>query len=153
RSGIDDRRKTGDERREGLRITIHESRITKEGGGAMQRSTRLAAALVAVLAAAPAAWAQSYPTRPVRLVLPFPPGGPTDITGRAIAQKLQEQLGQPVVPENRPGAAGNIGLEIGAKAPPDGYTITLTAPPIAVSPSLYRKLNYNAERDFAPVTL
>lgn len=119
----------------------------------MQRSTRLAAALVAVLAAAPAAWAQSYPTRPVRLVLPFPPGGPTDITGRAIAQKLQEQLGQPVVPENRPGAAGNIGLEIGAKAPPDGYTITLTAPPIAVSPSLYRKLNYNAERDFAPVTL
>lgn len=97
--------------------------------------------------------AQAYPTKPIRMILPFPPGGPTDITGRAIAQKLSDQLGQPVVPENRPGAAGNLGLELGAKAPPDGYAITLTAPPIAVSPSLYRKLNYDALRDFAPVSL
>jgi tripartite-type tricarboxylate transporter receptor subunit TctC len=99
------------------------------------------------------ALAQTYPSKPIRMILPFPPGGPTDITGRAIAQKLSEQIGQPVVPENRPGAAGNVGLEIGAKAPPDGYAITLTAPPIAVSPSLYRKLNYNAQADFAPITL
>jgi len=97
--------------------------------------------------------AQAYPSKPIRMILPFPPGGPTDITGRVIAQKLSEQLGQPVVPENRPGAAGNIGLEVGAKAHPDGYTITLTAPPIAVSPSLYTQLNYNAIRDFAPVSL
>jgi len=97
--------------------------------------------------------AQAYPSKPIRMILPFPPGGPTDITGRSIAQKLSEQLGQPVVPENRPGAAGNIGLEIGAKAAPDGYAITLTAPPIAVSPSLYTKLNYDAARDFAPVSL
>ena len=97
--------------------------------------------------------AQAYPSKPIRMILPFPPGGPTDITGRVIAQKLSEQLGHPVVPENRPGAAGNIGLEAGAKALPDGYTITLTAPPIAVSPALYAKLNYDAIRDFAPVSL
>ena len=97
--------------------------------------------------------AQTYPSKPIRMILPFPPGGPTDITGRAIAQKLSEQIGQPVVPENRPGAAGNLGLELGAKAAPDGYAITLTAPPVAVSPSLYKKLNYNALTDFAPVSL
>jgi tripartite-type tricarboxylate transporter receptor subunit TctC len=97
--------------------------------------------------------AQAYPSKPIRMILPFPPGGPTDITGRAIAQKLSEQLGQSVVPENRPGAAGNLGLELGAKAPPDGYAITLTAPPLAVSPALYSKLNYDAVKDFAPVSL
>jgi tripartite-type tricarboxylate transporter receptor subunit TctC len=105
-----------------------------------------------LLVTAPA-WAQSYPVRPIRLILPFPPGGPTDITGRAIAQKLGEQLGQSVIPDNRPGAAGNIGLELAAKAPPDGYTIVLTAPPIAISPSLYKKLNYNAQKELAPISL
>jgi len=84
--------------------------------------------LIGVPAAAPA---QSYPTKPLRMILPFPPGGPTDITGRAIAQKLAEQLGQSVVPDNRPGAAGNIGLEVAAKSPPDGYTIVLAAPPMS----------------------
>jgi len=107
----------------------------------------------AVVLAPAAALAQAYPSKPIRMILPFPPGGPTDITGRAIAQKLSEQLGQSVVPENRPGAGGNVGLEIGAKAPPDGYAITLTAPPLAVSPSLYAKLNYDAVRDFAPISL
>jgi len=111
----------------------------------------LVSLILAVLPAA--ALAQAYPAKSIRLILPFPPGGPTDITGRAIAQKLSEQLGQTVVPENRPGAGGNLGLELGAKAPPDGYTITLAAPPIAVSPSLYAKLNYNAIRDFAPISL
>jgi tripartite-type tricarboxylate transporter receptor subunit TctC len=121
----------------------------------MMTASRLLAALIAAATAiGPAAVAaQAYPVKPIRMILPFPPGGPTDITGRAIAQKLSEQLGQTVVPENRPGAAGNLGLEIGAKAPPDGYAITLTAPPIAVSPSLYTKLNYDAVRDFAPVSL
>jgi tripartite-type tricarboxylate transporter receptor subunit TctC len=117
-------------------------------GGALA----LAGCMVWLLAAGPA-WAQSYPVRPIRLILPFPPGGPTDITGRAIAQKLGEQLGQSVIPDNRPGAAGNIGLELAAKAPPDGYTIVLTAPPIAISPSLYKKLNYNAQKELAPITL
>jgi tripartite-type tricarboxylate transporter receptor subunit TctC len=117
-------------------------------GGALA----LAGCMVWLLAAGPA-WAQSYPVRPIRLILPFPPGGPTDITGRAIAQKLGEQLGQSVIPDNRPGAAGNIGLELAAKAPPDGYTIVLTAPPIAISPSLYKKLNYNAQKELAPISL
>jgi tripartite-type tricarboxylate transporter receptor subunit TctC len=117
-------------------------------GGALA----LAGCVVGLVAAGPA-WAQSYPVRPIRLILPFPPGGPTDITGRAIAQKLGEQLGQSVIPDNRPGAAGNIGLELAAKAPPDGYTIVLTAPPIAISPSLYKKLNYNAQKELAPITL
>lgn len=111
-------------------------------------------ALFAACVLAPGAWAQqNYPARPIRMILPFPPGGPTDITGRVIAQKLGEQLGQSVVPDNRPGAAGNIGLELAAKAPPDGYTIVLTAPPIAISPSLYKKLNYDAEKELAPISL
>jgi len=117
-------------------------------------SRLLQAIMVSAAAMVPAPLpAQAYPVKPIRMILPFPPGGPTDITGRAIAQKLSEQLGHAVVPENRPGAAGNLGLELGAKAPPDGYAITLTAPPLAVSPSLYSKLNYDAVRDFAPVSL
>lgn len=100
-----------------------------------------------------AAGAQTYPARPIRMILPFPPGGPTDITGRTLAQKLSEQLGQPVVPDNRPGAGGNVGLELAAKSPPDGYTIVLTAPPIAISPALYKKLNYDAQKNLTAVSL
>ena len=114
---------------------------------------RFVTAALLLAGCAGVAAAQAYPSKPLRMVLPFPPGGPTDITGRLIAQKLSEQMGQPFVPENRPGAAGNLGLEIGAKAAPDGYTITLTAPPIAVSPALYAKLNYDAIKDFAPISL
>jgi tripartite-type tricarboxylate transporter receptor subunit TctC len=99
------------------------------------------------------AFAQAYPTKPIRLILPFPPGGPTDIAGRAIAQKLSEQMGQPVIADNRPGATSNIGLELAAKSPPDGYTLVLTPPSIALSPSMYKKLNYDAARDFQPLTL
>lgn len=114
---------------------------------------RSAIALAVCALASSVALAQAYPAKPIRMILPFPPGGPTDITGRAIAQKLSEQLGQAVISDNRPGAAGNIGLELGAKAPPDGYTMVLTAPPIAISPSLYKKLNYDAQKDLAPISL
>lgn len=107
--------------------------------------------LLLALAAGPAL-GQAYPTKPIRMILPFPPGGPTDITGRAIAEKISGQLGQSVVPENRPGAAGNIGLGLAAKSPPDGYTIVLTAPPIAISPSLYSKLTYK-QSELAPISL
>jgi tripartite-type tricarboxylate transporter receptor subunit TctC len=113
----------------------------------------LATLALTPLALPHAAMAQAYPSKPIRLILPFPPGGPTDITGRVIGQKLSEQLGQPVIPDNRPGATSNIGLELAAKAPPDGHTIVLSAPTIAISPSLYAKLNYDAMRDLAPITL
>ena len=98
-------------------------------------------------------FAQTYPNRPIRFIFPFPPGGPTDILGRIIGQKLAERLGQPVVPENKPGAGANIGLEIGAKAKPDGYTITLASPSLSISPTLYKKLNYDSVKDFAPISL
>ena len=98
--------------------------------------------------------AQTYPGKPVRLIIPFPAaGGGADYVGRVIAQKLAERLGQPVVTENRPGAAGNIGIELAAKARPDGYTILLTTPSITISPSLYKKLNYDASKDLAPIAL
>jgi len=99
-----------------------------------------------------AAGAQAYPVKQVRLILPFPPGGPTDLLGRAIAQKLTEQMGQTVVADNRPGAGGNLGIELGAKSPPDGYTMVLTSSVIALAPALYAKLNYQ-QKDLAPLSL
>lgn len=110
------------------------------------------AVAVACLAAVPA-HAQTYPAKPVRLILPFPPGGPTDLLGRAVAQKLGEQIGQTVVVDNRGGAGGNVGGELAAKSPPDGYTLVLTSPFIAISPSLYSKLNYDPIKDLAPISL
>lgn len=97
------------------------------------------------------AFAQSFPSKPVRLILPFPPGGPSDIQGRVLAQQLSEQIGQTVVSDNRPGVGGNFGLEVASKAPPNGYTIVLSSPTVAISPSLYKRLNYNADTDLAPV--
>jgi tripartite-type tricarboxylate transporter receptor subunit TctC len=115
----------------------------------------VAIALAAICAiVAPAAAAQPYPAKPVRLVVPFPPGGSLDFAGRMIAQKLTEAWGQPVVVENKPGAGGNIGADLVAKAPPDGYTILLGALSThAVNPSLYAKMPYDAVKDFAPITL
>jgi len=110
--------------------------------------------LLAATAAGPIpALAQTYPTKPLRFVLPFPAGGPTDLLGRIIGQKLSEQLGQPVVADNRPGAGGNLGAEFAAKQPPDGYTVLLGSPALAISTHLYRKLNYDPQRDFAPIAL
>ena len=98
-------------------------------------------------------YAQTYPAKPVRFILPFPPGGPTDILGRAVGQKLSEALGQPVVVDNRPGAGGNVGTEFAAKQAPDGYAIALVSPALIYSPSLYKKLGYDPVRDFAPIAL
>jgi len=117
------------------------------------RTAGLALALAAGAIAADTINAQPWPSKPLRLVLPFPPGGPTDLLGRALAQKLGEQLGQQVLPDNRPGAGGNLGLELTAKAAPDGYTLVLSSPLIAISPSLYAKLNYDPKADLAPVSL
>jgi tripartite-type tricarboxylate transporter receptor subunit TctC len=112
------------------------------------------ALLVLVVSMLPAAALaqQPFPSRTVRLILPFPPGGPTDLLGRTIAQKLTEQMGQQVVADNRPGAGGNVGLEFASKAPPDGYTLVLTSSVIASAPALYAKLNYRLS-DLTPVSL
>lgn len=110
-------------------------------------------AILCALGGIGAADAQSYPAKPVRLILPFPPGGPSDILGRALSQKISEQWGQQMITDNRPGAGGNLGLELTAKAPPDGYTLVLSSPLISISPSLYSKLNYDPQKDLTPVSL
>jgi tripartite-type tricarboxylate transporter receptor subunit TctC len=97
------------------------------------------------------AWAQTYPTRPVRIVFGFAAGGGVDITARLIGQSLSERLGQQFVIENRPGAGTNIGTEAVVNATPDGYTLLLASNPNAVNATLYEKLNYNFVRDIAPV--
>jgi tripartite-type tricarboxylate transporter receptor subunit TctC len=95
----------------------------------------------------------AYPSKPLRFILPFPPGGGTDILGRLIGERLSAALGQPVVLENRGGAGGNVGTEAAARSAPDGYTIVLVAPSLTISPTLYSKLNYDPVKDFAPVSL
>lgn len=97
-------------------------------------------------------WAQSYPRRPIRLVVPFAPGGPTDILARAIGQKLTEQWGQQIIVDNRPGASGNIGADLVAKSQPDGYTLLMgTVATHGINPGLYKKMPYDAVKDFSPI--
>ena len=99
-------------------------------------------------------FAQGYPSRPIRLIVPYAPGGGTDYFARTVANELGTQLGQAIVVENRPGAATIIGADAAAKAPPDGYTVLVAdSTTIAVNPSLYKKLPYSPTRDFLPVTL
>lgn len=101
-----------------------------------------------------AALAQTYPTKPIRIIVAYTPAGTTDILARAIGQKMTENWGQPVIIDNRPGANGNIGTEIAARATPDGYTILMaTAATHSINNTLYKKLNWDAVRDFAPIGL
>jgi tripartite-type tricarboxylate transporter receptor subunit TctC len=99
-----------------------------------------------------AALAQVYPTKPIRIVVPFPAGGWVDTLARLVGPKLTDLLGQPIVVDNRPGAGGNLGADLVAKAAADGYTLLLTTNGHAISPALYRKLPFDAVKDFAPVT-
>ena len=110
-------------------------------------------AVVSILlsAAFPAA-AQQYPARTIRLIVHSSPGGSSDILGRLLAQRLTESLGQQVVVENRAGASGIIGVEVAVKSPPDGYTILISQTSLAINPSIFAKMPYNALRDFAPIT-
>ena len=116
----------------------------------MRGLARLLAGVIALVATAAAA--QPYPQRPIRLVVPFPPGGNVDTLARLLARQLEAQLGQPLVIDNRGGANGIVGVDIVAKAPPDGYTLLATSFSFAVNPSIYKKLPYDTEKDFAPVT-
>jgi tripartite-type tricarboxylate transporter receptor subunit TctC len=108
--------------------------------------------VASLLTATVPALAQQYPARAVRLIVPFPPGGGTDTMARIVSPKLSEFLGQQVVSENRGGAGANIGAEIAAKSPPDGYTLMLATITNAIGATLYTKLNYDLVRDFAPIT-
>jgi tripartite-type tricarboxylate transporter receptor subunit TctC len=111
-------------------------------------------AVVAAGASAQPAAGLAYPSRPLHLIVPFPPGGSTDILARVLGQKLSEVLEQPVVVDNRPGAGGSIGAEAAAKAAPDGYTLLMgQLGPLAVSPAIYKKLPYDPVKSFAPVCL
>jgi len=106
------------------------------------------------LAIAAPSFAQSFPAKPIRLILPYPPGGGSDTIARPFARKMSENIGQQVIVDNRGGAGGNIGMEAAARSAPDGYTVVmgLTAQ-LAVNPGLYRKLPYDPVRDFEPITL
>jgi tripartite-type tricarboxylate transporter receptor subunit TctC len=102
---------------------------------------------------APAALSQTYPSKPVRMIVPFSPGGPSDITARIVAQKLGESLGQSIIVENRAGASGMIGAEQVAKSTPDGYTLLSSASIHVIVPSMFSKMAYDPIRDFAPITV
>jgi tripartite-type tricarboxylate transporter receptor subunit TctC len=97
--------------------------------------------------------AEPYPTRPIRLIVPYPAGGGTDIVGRVLGQKLSESLGQQIVVDNRGGAGGTLGTAHAAKSAPDGYTLLLVPTSHVINPSIYAKLSYDTERDFAPITM
>jgi tripartite-type tricarboxylate transporter receptor subunit TctC len=110
------------------------------------------AALIAAIVCSGSSWAQQYPTKPVRIIVPFPPAGQTDIAGRLIAQKLSERLGQQFYIENIAGAGGNLGMGQASRQPGDGYTILFASSSIVVNPSLYNKVPYDIDKDFIPVT-
>ena len=110
-------------------------------------------ALILLILAAPAALAQAWPSKPIRYVVPFPPAGATDILARFVADKLSPALGQQVIVENRAGAAGNIGMDLVAKSPADGYTVVMATAAQFINETLYAKLPFSLQRDFAAVAL
>jgi tripartite-type tricarboxylate transporter receptor subunit TctC len=117
------------------------------------RTKTLTVAAAMLAAACLPASAQNYPSKPIRLIVPFPPGGGNDVIGRVVGAKLSERWGQQVIVDNRGGANGMIGLQLLMQAPPDGYTIAVgAAGPLAVNPSLYAKMPYDSLRDFTPIT-
>src|SRR5215475_13468086 len=107
--------------------------------------------ILLILLSIPGALAQNWPTKPVRLIVPFPPGASSDVVGRLIVQKVSEQIGQQIIADNRAGAGGNLGIAVAAKSPPDGYTILIATASIAVSPALYVNPGYDALKDLVPV--
>lgn len=115
--------------------------------------TLLAAVALAAAALCGPASAQSYPTKPVTIVVPFSPGGATDIMSRTLAERLGKRLGQPVIVENKPGAGTMIASEHVARSTPDGHTVLLAASSLGIAPSLYSKVNYDPVKDFAPISL
>ncbi len=133
--------------------TAHERWCDRAAWRALKiAGTTFLAALFLVAAVTPL-YAQTYPNRPIRFVVPFPPGGGTDVVARIVGPKLSERLGQPVVIENRAGAGGNVGCEFVTKSKPDGYTIGLVTVDMTPGPGLYKQLGFDPVKDFAPITL
>jgi len=120
--------------------------ITRVIGSGLARWLLIVAALCGS-----AAWSQGYPNKPIRIVVPFTPGGGNDLFARAVGQKLQERLGQPVIVENKPGSGGNIGAEFVAKSPADGYTLLVGQNGLTMVPWLFKSLPFDVEKSFAPV--
>lgn len=119
-----------------------------------RKTLALGLALMASVTLAPAALANDYPTKPVTLVVPYPPGGTNDVIARALSERMAQALGQPVVVENRAGAGGNVGAESVARSAPDGYTLFVSAAgPLSVNKQLYRSIRYDPQKDFAPIAL
>jgi tripartite-type tricarboxylate transporter receptor subunit TctC len=118
----------------------------------MKKNLAVGAVLVAAMLAAGSASAQEYPARPIRIIVGFAPGGPTDVIARIVAQKMSESLGQQVVVDNRSGAGGNIGIGMVANATPDGYTILVVSSAFVVNPGLYGKIPYDPAKSFSPVS-
>ena len=118
-----------------------------------RRFLHLAAGAAALPAVSRMVMAQAYPSRPVRIIVPFAPAGPVDVVARLIAQKLSESLGKQFVVENQAGAGGNIGMGNAAKATPDGYTVLFVSSSYVVNPSLYSRVPYDPIRDFSPITV
>jgi tripartite-type tricarboxylate transporter receptor subunit TctC len=127
-------------------------RNAKSAGRVRVRANAAAIAALLISAAAPGVQAQEYPTRPIRIVLPFAAGGGTDVLARLLAQRFHESMGQPVTVDNRVGAGGNIGAEIVVKSAPDGYTLLVSTASTAVNVSLYPKLTFDARKDLIPVS-
>lgn len=136
-----------------FKFIVGSRRPARSGLG--QKSIRMYLLLAAVVFAfigGGAAHAQTYPNKPVRIVVPYPPGGAVDLLARLLGNKFTESLGQPFIIDNRPGAGGNIGVDVVAKAAPDGYTILINTNGTAISPALYTNLPYDVSRDLLPVT-
>jgi len=128
-----------------MQVRTNEARVT---------ARQIIFAFLAVMAVAGVANADEYPNRPIHIIVPFPPGGGIDVAMRIIGQELSNDLGQPVIVDNRSGAGGMVGTEAGAKAAPDGYTLTACTPgPTSIGPALHSKLPYNPVTDFEPVSM
>jgi tripartite-type tricarboxylate transporter receptor subunit TctC len=118
-----------------------------------RRNLLAAAAALIVVSTATAGLAQSYPSKPVRVVVPYPPGGSTDIVARVIGEQLSQSMGQRFVVDNRPGAGGNIGMQLAAGAEPDGYTVVVGTTAHAINMTLFKDLPYDTVKDFEPIAL
>ena len=132
-------------------MCVSESHGTASQSGVIKR--RGLSALALALTAAPAMGQEAWPARPVRLIIPFAPGGPIDTVGRLIGERLRDRLGQPLVIDNRAGAGGSIGLRAAVQAPPDGYTLVLTSSSMAILPAIYANLGFDPRTDLTPVSL